>query len=52
MTPSRDQTTVLAPTEDSVSRPFVCLRNQTRILNRKSVEVSAPTGQMSTVLSE
>ena len=30
----------------------VSFRNHTRILNRKSVCVSAPTGQMSTVLSE
>jgi len=43
---------VLAPTLDSVSMLSVCRRNQTRIWKRKSVEVSAPTGQMSTVLSE
>ena len=52
MAPSRDHTTVLAPTDDSVSMLGVCFRNQTRILNRKSVLVSAPTGQMSTVFSE
>jgi hypothetical protein len=43
---------VFAPTLDSVSMLFVCFRNQTRILKRKSVLVSAPTGQMSTVQSE
>jgi hypothetical protein len=35
--PSRDQTVVFAPAEDSVSMLGVCSRNQTRILKRKSV---------------
>jgi len=52
MAPSLDHTSVFAPALDSASTLFVCLRNQTRILNLKSVLVSAPTGQMSTVLSE
>ena len=46
-TPSRDHATVLAPTDDSVSMLFVCLRNQTRILKRKSVLVSAPLSSKS-----
>ena len=52
MTPSRLQTSVFTPAEDSAQMPGVALRNHTRILKRKSVLVSAPTGQMSTVLSE
>ena len=44
--------TVLHPVAQLVQMLFVSFKNQTRILKRKSVEVSAPTGQMSTVLSE
>jgi len=43
---------VLQPVAQLVQMLFVSFRNQTRILNRKSVEVSAPTGQMSTVFNE
>ncbi len=43
--------TVLQPVPQLVQMLLVSLRNQTRILKRKSFEVSAPTGQMSTVLS-
>ena len=35
-----------------VQRLLVSLRNQTRIWNLKSLDVNAPTGQMSTVFSE
>ena len=44
--------TVLHPVAQLVQMLFVSFKNQTRILNRKSDEVSAPTGQISTVLSE
>jgi hypothetical protein len=40
---------ILQPVAQLVQIDFVSLRNQTRILKRKSFEVSAPTGQMSTV---
>ena len=43
---------VLHPVAQLVQKLFVSFRNQTRILKRKSEEVSAPTGQISTVLSE
>ncbi len=43
--------TVLQPVPQLVQMLLVSLRNHTRILKRKSFEVSAPTGQMSTVLS-
>ncbi len=44
--------TVLQPVAQLVQKLFVSFKNQTRIWKRKSEEVSAPTGQMSTVLSE
>ena len=43
---------VLHPVAQLVQKLFVSFKNQTRILKRKSEEVSAPTGQISTVLSE
>ena len=43
---------VLQPVAQLVQKLFVSLRNQTRIWKRKSLDVSAPTGQMSAVLSE
>jgi hypothetical protein len=42
---------MLQPVAQLVQMLGVSLRNQTRIWKRKSFEVSAPTGQMSTVLS-
>ena len=48
----RVQMVVLQPVAQLVSMLGVGLRNQTRIWKRKSVEVRAPTGQMSAVLSE
>ena len=42
---------VSASVPQLVQRLLVSLRNQTRILKRKSLEVSAPTGHKSTVLS-
>ena len=44
--------TVLQPVAQPVQMLLVSLRNQTRIWKRKSLLVSAPTGQISTVLSE
>ena len=41
--------TMLQPVAQLVHRLLVSFRNQTRIWNRKSFDVSAPTGQMSTV---
>jgi hypothetical protein len=43
---------VLQPRAQPVQMLLVSLRNHTRMAKRKSVLVSAPTGQMSTVLSE
>ena len=43
--------TMLQPVAQLVHTLLVSFRNQTRIWNRKSFEVSAPTGQISTVLS-
>jgi hypothetical protein len=43
---------MFAPVPQFTSMVLVSFKNQTRILNRKSFEVSAPTGQISTVLSE
>ena len=43
---------VLHPRPQLVHKLLVSLRNQTRILKRKSVLVSAPTGQISTVFKE
>ncbi len=48
--PSREPTVTLQPVAQEVQTLGVSLRNQTRILKRKSFEVSAPTGQRSTVL--
>ena len=42
---------MLQPVAQLVQMLLVSLRNQTRIWNRKSFDVSAPTGQMSTVFS-
>ena len=42
---------MLQPVPQLVQRLLVSLRNHTRILKRKSLEVSAPTGHKSTVLS-
>ena len=42
---------MLQPVPQLVQMLFVSFKNQTRIWNRKSFEVSAPTGQRSTVLS-
>ena len=42
---------MLQPVAQLVQTLLVSFRNQTRILNRKSFDVSAPTGQMSTVFS-
>ena len=43
--------TMLQPVPQLVQMLLVCLRNQTRIWKRKSFDVSAPTGQMSTVFN-
>jgi hypothetical protein len=43
---------MLQPRPHFVQIVFVSDMNHTRIWNRKSVDVKAPTGQMSTVLSE
>ena len=48
---SREPITVLQPVPQPVHRLLVSFRNHTRIWNRKSLEVNAPTGQMSAVLS-
>ena len=42
---------MLQPVPQLVQRDLVSFMNHTRIWNRKSFDVSAPTGQMSTVLS-
>ena len=42
--------TMLQPVEQLVQMLLLSFRNQTRIWNRKSFDVKAPTGQMSTVL--
>ena len=49
---SREPISVLQPRPHLVQMLLVSLRNHTRIWKRKSFAVSAPTGQMSTVLSE
>jgi hypothetical protein len=41
----------LQPVAQLVQTLLVSLRNHTRIWKRKSFDVSAPTGQMSTVFS-
>ena len=43
---------MLQPVEQPPQTESVLCRNQTRHLKRKSLEVSAPTGQMSTTLPE
>jgi hypothetical protein len=43
---------VLQPVAQLVQILLVSFKNQTRISKRKCEEVSAPTGQISTVLSE
>ena len=43
--------TMLQPVAQLVQMLLVSFKNQTRIWKRKSFDVSAPTGQMSTVLS-
>ena len=48
---SRDPMVMLHPVAQLVQRLRVSLRNHTRIWNRKSFDVSAPTGQISTVFS-
>ena len=50
--PSRSSTKTLQPVEQPGQTARCSFRNQTRIWKRKSFEVSAPTGQISTVLSE
>lgn len=42
---------MLQPVPQLVQSDFVSFMNHTRIWKRKSFEVSAPTGQRSTVLS-
>ena len=43
---------MLHPVEQLVQMDLASFMNQTRIWNRKSLDVRAPTGQMSVVLPE